>query len=115
MYTQVISINSTQLNSGTAFTTSVNHNVVRINNQNYYYNARSLKVKNTSGAKLYYLPLTVKEYEHYLADSTLTDLIPIDTNEEHVLELFGQIDTLLTQGTSGHSDTIDFLFLQRGV
>lgn len=115
MYTQVISINSTQLNSGTAFTTSVNHNVVRINNQNYYYNARSLKVKNTSGAKLYYLPLTSKEYDYYVENPTITDLIPIDTSEEHVVELFGQIDTLLIQGTTGHSADLDFLFLQRGV
>ena len=116
MLAQVNTINATQLNSGTAFTFDVNRIILNINNQNYFYNARSLQVKNTSGAKLYFLPVTEKEYDKYLLEPTITDLIPLSNNEEKIIsDIPGQITKTIVQGTTGHSSELDFIFLKRGV
>lgn len=114
MIVQVKNVNATQLNSGTAFAFDVKKEVVRMDNQNYYYTARTVKVKNTSGASLYFLPMTDKEYEKYEIDSSITDLIPLASDEELTLnELQGNVVKTVIQGSTGHSSSVDFIFLKK--
>lgn len=116
MYTQVKTVNATQLNSGSAFAFNVKHNVINLVSQNRYYNAHSLKVKNTSGAILYFLPVTEAEYIKWQTIPTVTDLIPLAIDEEMIIdELKGTIDKMIVKGTSGHNATLDFLILQRSI
>ncbi len=116
MLVQVTNINSTQLNSGTAFTFDVSKPILQMNNQNYFYNTRQIKAKNGTGAKLYFLPLTEREYDKYQLDNTISDMLPLASNEEiFIEEIFGSVTKVLVKGTTGHSNSLDFILFKRGV
>jgi len=116
MLVQINTVSSTSLNSGTAFNIEVSKPIINHSGgQNYFYNTRQMKIKNSSNALLYYLPVTEKEYEQYLLHPTITDLIPIATGETHDFDtIYGTISKVIVKGTTSHNSTATFSFYKRG-
>lgn len=115
MLVQSESISTTSLNSGTAFSIDVDQKILRYLDQNFYYNTRQIRVKNATGATFEYLPLTQKEYEAYVLDPTVSDLIPIATGEVHeIVTITGTIAKTIIKGSTGHSGSASLVFTKRG-
>ncbi len=116
MLVQVNTVSSTSLNSGTAFNIDVTKPILNHSGgQNFFYNTRQIKIKNSSNALLYYLPVTEKEYEKYQELSSISDLIPIANGETQNIDIiYGSISKVIVKGTSSHNSTAEFVFYKRG-
>jgi len=73
-----------------------------------HYRVDTISAENDSGAELSFLPLTDEEYEQYLLDSSITDLIPVSDSGEKELTNLNDATKILVSGSAGHTSEAKF-------
>jgi hypothetical protein len=73
--------------------------------------ANSMSVLNGSGETIHFVPMTGFEYDAYVTDHTITQLIPLANSSEKVLDnMEGEISKIMCSGVTGHTDGVTFVF-----
>lgn len=82
-----------------------------------HYRPVAIKVSNASGATINFALFSDFEYTAYLADNTISDLLPVsNSNEESISDPVGKITKIMCSGTPAtHTSGVIFTVLKEAV
>jgi len=121
MLVQNITIPAGELNSGIVIVKDITDKNVVVRSglidfptSTNFYAVTKMRVKNSSGATVNYLPITSFEDTSYTAlGSVLTDFLSIENDTSVSFDSFrGRLSNLIVQGTATHASGIVFNFIQ---
>lgn len=75
--------------------------------------ANSMSILNESGQTIHFVPMTEIEFDAYLADHTITQMIPLSNNTEKTInDMKGEISNIMCSGVTGHTGGVTFVFMK---
>lgn len=77
------------------------------------YRTSSVQVANGSGAAIHFNLLTTIEYNAWVIDPAISDLIPVaNASSINISSLQGKLTKAICSGTTGHSAGVDIVCIQ---
>lgn len=78
-----------------------------------YYRTSSVQVANNSGAEIHFNIFTEDEYNAWVSNSSVSELIPLaDSDSISLSSLQGRLAKAVCSGTTGHTDSINIICIQ---
>ena len=108
MLCEHIVVSQAELNSGSGIIKNVTEtsidSTIALGTGDFNYYTKSVEVANSTGATIYFLPLTKIDYRGWVNNITVTDLIPVaDSASKEITSLKGHVEYELCSGVTGHS------------
>jgi len=113
MLIENITFSSTELNLSSGIARSLSGVVITHEGRKSYYGTKQIDVLNSSGATIYFVPMSTNEYTIWDADHNYSNYIPVVNNgTKSILKPVDDISTIICSGSAGHSAGVTFIVMK---